>query len=70
VPVDRKKLSKTAKNHFWMTKFFFLHPGLSLFKTPLSQGRSLHQVKLTVKEFTSFVMLSVDWGLFWSKGKS
>ena len=36
VLVDRKKLSKTAKNHFRMppVEIFFLHPELPLFKTP------------------------------------
>jgi len=32
--VDRRKLRKTTKNQFKTAQFFFLHPGLLLFKMP------------------------------------
>ncbi len=53
VPVERKMLSKTAKNHLRKLNFCFLYPGLPFFQMPPAIGHSLHQKKITRKNSPS-----------------
>jgi hypothetical protein len=55
VHVNRKKLSKTEKNHLRTLKFSFVHQGYLSLKRPWSQGSGLRQNE-DEKEYTSFVM--------------